>query len=248
MKVDCDKCGVKILPATYNKNKGLCMPCKGGYRDSIDAVGQFYDEGEADDEGQVMPYVKLTEQVLDLDRSAIHSNIKLIDECLVSLEKASARLNPPKKRWSLFQSARGGNWLMGAGIANCAAQVSYKLEDMNLLDLEERSVNVWGSSILAVCSHYHHMVGPAMIAAAKIAERRENPERVKQLCNAVIEDFQTILEQCEDDGRCPDKDEEDYTSLQSLEFAVQKFIDLGEADEKTVQLKVRLENVWKLPL
>ena len=36
-KVPCSKCGVSILLSTAQKTNGLCMPCKGGYRESIEA-------------------------------------------------------------------------------------------------------------------------------------------------------------------------------------------------------------------
>lgn len=36
MRVPCSKCGVQILTETAVKNKGLCMPCKGGYRKQIE--------------------------------------------------------------------------------------------------------------------------------------------------------------------------------------------------------------------
>src|ERR1700732_2019660 len=35
-KVPCSKCGVSILESTALRTDGLCMPCKGGYRESID--------------------------------------------------------------------------------------------------------------------------------------------------------------------------------------------------------------------
>ena len=35
-KVACKKCGVLIFPTTANKNDGLCIPCKKGYRDNIE--------------------------------------------------------------------------------------------------------------------------------------------------------------------------------------------------------------------
>jgi Domain of unknown function (DUF4375) len=36
-RVPCLKCGESIHPDTAVKNDGLCMPCKGGYRDRIEA-------------------------------------------------------------------------------------------------------------------------------------------------------------------------------------------------------------------
>lgn len=35
-KVACRKCGTSILATTAKKNDGLCMPCKNGYRESIE--------------------------------------------------------------------------------------------------------------------------------------------------------------------------------------------------------------------
>ena len=37
VRLPCSKCGESIHPDTAAKNGGLCMPCKGGYRDRIEA-------------------------------------------------------------------------------------------------------------------------------------------------------------------------------------------------------------------
>ncbi|RVU86040.1 hypothetical protein EOL70_00915 [Leucothrix sargassi] len=242
MKVDCKKCGAKILRATHKKNKGLCMPCKSGYRDQIIEMA----EREGDEE-PVRLYVKLTEQVLYLPDSEVHANIHLIEECIHSLEKAFKALTPPKKWWSRFRLDTGVNWLEGAGIANCAAEVAGKLEGMDLLELEFRSTNVWVGAVLAVCSHYHHLVGPAMIADAKIAERKGNSDRVKQVCHAVIQDFEVVLSSCEGRKLKPQEEHDDYTSLKSLEYALNKYIEIGAADRYAHDMKERLEKVWLFP-
>jgi hypothetical protein len=43
-KVACTKCGAKILPTTAEETSGLCMPCKLGTRESIEASKQYYAE------------------------------------------------------------------------------------------------------------------------------------------------------------------------------------------------------------
>jgi hypothetical protein len=43
-KVPCTKCGAMILPMTAARTGGLCMPCKSGIRDSIEASKRFYEE------------------------------------------------------------------------------------------------------------------------------------------------------------------------------------------------------------
>ena len=37
LRVPCKSCGESIHPDTAAKNGGLCMPCKGGYRERIEA-------------------------------------------------------------------------------------------------------------------------------------------------------------------------------------------------------------------
>lgn len=37
----CTTCGVSILSETAERNSGLCMPCKGGYREDIEASRRF---------------------------------------------------------------------------------------------------------------------------------------------------------------------------------------------------------------
>ncbi|HFD32883.1 MAG TPA: DUF4375 domain-containing protein [Gammaproteobacteria bacterium] len=41
-KVACKTCGKLILPTTASKNDGLCMPCKNGYRESIEKSKTYY--------------------------------------------------------------------------------------------------------------------------------------------------------------------------------------------------------------
>jgi hypothetical protein len=43
-KVPCSKCGAEILPSTADETGGLCMPCKNGYRDRIEASKRYYEE------------------------------------------------------------------------------------------------------------------------------------------------------------------------------------------------------------
>ncbi len=43
-KIPCTKCGAMILPATAARTGGLCMPCKSGIRESIEASKRYYEE------------------------------------------------------------------------------------------------------------------------------------------------------------------------------------------------------------
>ena len=41
-KVPCTKCGALILPTTAQSTGGLCMPCKAGTREQIEAAKEYY--------------------------------------------------------------------------------------------------------------------------------------------------------------------------------------------------------------
>lgn len=43
-KVECKKCGALILETTAQKNSGLCVPCKSGKRESIEAAKKWHKE------------------------------------------------------------------------------------------------------------------------------------------------------------------------------------------------------------
>ena len=43
-KIPCGRCGEMILPSTALRTDGLCMPCKSGNRESMDAAKQRYTE------------------------------------------------------------------------------------------------------------------------------------------------------------------------------------------------------------
>lgn len=44
-RLPCSRCGELILPETAARNRGLCMPCKGNYRERIEA-GKLQREGD----------------------------------------------------------------------------------------------------------------------------------------------------------------------------------------------------------
>ena len=46
-KVPCKTCGEMILPTTAANNDGLCMPCKGGYRNSMEESKKRYEREAA---------------------------------------------------------------------------------------------------------------------------------------------------------------------------------------------------------
>jgi uncharacterized protein DUF4375 len=46
-RAQCRQCGASILQSTADRTSGLCMPCKGGYRDRIEAGKRYWAEERA---------------------------------------------------------------------------------------------------------------------------------------------------------------------------------------------------------
>lgn len=63
-KTNCSKCGVSILQDTADANLGLCAPCKGGFRDSIEESKRRRELEEQYDPFRAL-WVSLVERVYD---------------------------------------------------------------------------------------------------------------------------------------------------------------------------------------
>ena len=55
-RLPCKACGELIHPDTANKNEGLCMPCKGGYRANIEANKQQREKDRLYEKGPERQY------------------------------------------------------------------------------------------------------------------------------------------------------------------------------------------------
>ena len=189
-----------------------------------------------------------TEDIIKLSEEDLNANLDQLEDCIATLENNLEKLIKPKKRrWFGLRQDTGVNWFEGAGIGNCGAVVTNYLDDKNLIEYQERSAKVWAQAILKVCGHYHHMVGPAMVANAKISEKQGNIDRVKEICKAIVQDFETPLVQCEKHEFKPDREDEDFESIKSLEYALDKLIKYGEGTKKLDALEDRVRKIWLKP-
>jgi hypothetical protein len=86
-------------------------------------------------------------------------------------------------------------WLDGAVLGPMAESLATLLNRSRLYDLEEKAQTLRCMAVLAVQSHYHHIVGPAMIARAECNERLGNGQLAGQIYQAVVADFGWIADE-----------------------------------------------------
>ncbi|HEX2906668.1 MAG TPA: hypothetical protein VHO69_07405 [Phototrophicaceae bacterium] len=129
-------------------------------------------------------------------------------------------------------------WLNGANLrAECGGLAQW-FKKQNLTPEWADLVFAKTRITLAIMSHYHHEVGPAMLEMAEVYLTLNDIERAKQIYHAVILDFSGFIDQYQADSE--EITPEDQLSLQSLEQALSGYLTI---DDQNDELKVRLEQV-----
>lgn len=165
------------------------------------------------------------EKILDMSEAELVKSREELDACLDIMESEVKRIHSQANGYPNSTIA-GDVWFDGAALASYGESLAGFLSDKNFLNEQAKATNLWTGAVLSVCSHYHHMVGPAMIANADINERIGNIEYTKTAYSGVLQDFECILEYAEEEEYRPEGD--DLVALKSLEVAACKLIELNE--------------------
>lgn len=174
------------------------------------------------------------------DEAALHQSIDELDECLRLMEIEVYRIRDKAKGYP--NSVMSGDvWFDGAALANYGEFLAHFLEGKALLKQQAKATNMWTGAVLSVCSHYRHMVGPAMIANAAISEKTGHLAYAKKAYSAVLQDFESVLDAYEDLEYAPE--DEDRVSLTSLKAAAQRLVELGEVSGVNASAPAILEKV-----
>lgn len=139
-------------------------------------------------------------------------------------------------------------WMDGAGYGNLMCTLTHHFRDAGWLKREENASALWAKATLAVCSHYHHMVGPAMIANADCNDRLGNTDRATQLYGSVVQDFAFIADDWSNESEGPHED--DRSALESLQTAVERLLQRGVNDLDGMDLesvRSQIETVLSRP-
>ncbi|MFM7200688.1 MAG: hypothetical protein ACKO6N_07840 [Myxococcota bacterium] len=125
-------------------------------------------------------------------------------------------------------------WMNGAGYGNLACALTLHFRDAGWLKCEEKASALWVKAILSVCSHYHHLVGPAMLANADCHDRLGNAERATKMYGAIVMDFACIANIWRDESEPPS--DEDRIALESLQTANERLLSRGITDLDGIDL------------
>ena len=165
------------------------------------------------------------EKILDMSEAELVKSREELDACLDIMDREVKRVHSQANGYPNSIIA-GDVWFDGTALASYGESLAGFLSDKNFLNEQAKATNLWTGAVLSVCSHYHHMVGPAMIANAEINERIGNLEYAKTAYSGVLQDFECILEYAGEEGYRPER--EDLVALKSLEIAACKLIELNE--------------------
>lgn len=125
-------------------------------------------------------------------------------------------------------------WMNGAGYGNLACALTQHFRNAGWLKREENASALWAKATLAVCSHYHHMVGPAMLANADCHDRLGNADRATQMYGGVVKDFAFIAANWLNETDAPSDD--DRLAIESLQTATERLLSRGVAELDGIDL------------
>lgn len=176
------------------------------------------------------------EKILDLDLSTEEARekhaawiFKTLQQLLTNIEQISQLANNYPAN-----PTTADVWVTGAGYARIAHALTQHFKNAGWLIPEENASFLWARATLAVHSHYHHLVGPAMLANADCHERLGNSDRAAQWYGGVVKDFVFLLDKWSPETDAPI--EEDRTAIECLRTATDRLISLGTRDIDTFNL------------
>jgi hypothetical protein len=177
------------------------------------------------DSSKVAELEEIVDAILNMDSATLQQNINLLDSCLKLMEFEVLRVDEQAASYPDCP-IKAGVWMDGATLADCGEALAGYLSDKDLLAQQAKATDLWTCATLSVCSHYHHLVGPAMIANAAINERTGNIEYSKTAYSSILQDFECILELVEASGEHPV--DENAIALESLKAAATRLVELDE--------------------
>lgn len=136
-------------------------------------------------------------------------------------------------------------WLDGAGYANLSWALTHHFKQSGWLKQEHNASLLWAKATMAVCSHYHHLVGPAMIAHADCLDRLGNGDRAAQMYVSVVQDFSCfVLDDSNHEAEGPS--EEDRIAIESLKTAAERLLATGMSHVGPISLATAISRAGEI--
>jgi hypothetical protein len=151
------------------------------------------------------------------------------DAVYAALQAVDTHLNDIKDRANGYPRAPidGAVWFAGRRMIDLTERLTLHFRAAGWLRKEFLASWLWGKATLAVCAHYHHMVGPAMLACADCHERLGEPAEAIDRYEAVIGDFMFLLDEWEPETLAPAGD--DRAAIECLRHAAERVLALDPA-------------------
>lgn len=130
-------------------------------------------------------------------------------------------------------------WVDGVALAAAARQVTAKFAAQPDPQLEERGLGLVGRIVTRLLGQCHAFVGRAMIESARCIRRNGDPDRAATHVEAVLADFQTLLDQFE----AEDPFDEYVIALEYLLAAVELIIEVGGSSTELDALRDQTRQV-----
>lgn len=125
----------------------------------------------------------------------------------------------------------GNVWFAGYRMAALGERLTEHFKAAGWLGNESNAANLWAKATLSVCSHYHDMVGPAMLAVADCAERLEDLDEAIRSYQAVVADFAWLADEWNEETVAPPEDQR--LALSCLKTAAERLLALEASGERS---------------
>jgi len=169
----------------------------------------------------------LVEELLIMNIDELYENKEKLSACLKLINEVIIEVGVHANDYP-ENPINGEVWFSGATVGGYAEAIAKYLDGKKLLKFQADATDLWVRAVLSVNSHYHHIVGPAMIANAKIQEELGNHDYPAGAYNCIIQDFEIVLDEAEH-GEI-NIGENALIALESLRYAAKRLLVLNETE------------------
>ena len=129
-------------------------------------------------------------------------------------------------------------WMNGAMYSGWAEALTQHFKVAGWLKHERNASGLWVAATLAVNSHYHNLVGPAMTSNADCYARLGQTDEAVERYRAVVADFSFLVDEWLSEEAYPEN--EDRESIRYLEISLEELERLVGLEDSEVLLKQSL--------
>ncbi|MGW9197607.1 hypothetical protein [Micromonospora chersina] len=170
----------------------------------------------------------------DTGRIRVHLLLEAATSLSVAAEACIARLGQQPCAQEGSQE-----WVDGVALAAAARQVTAKFAAQPDPELEERGLALVGRIVTRLLGQSHAFVGRAMIESARCIQRNGDPDRAASRAEAVLADFEVLLDQFEVDAPF----DEHIIALEYLQAAIELLIEVRGSSIELDALRNRTKQV-----